>query len=82
MIVSVFKSRYSNGSDLYPPQYVQIEVGNSPTDFFYKSQIFEVDQKSDAEQIFSIFPDLVFGTFIKVNLIGKPGIQMTDQKHY
>lgn len=27
-------------------------------------------------------PDMCCGRFVKFNLIGKPGVQTTDEKHY
>lgn len=74
IVLGVFKSRYQDDSPLYPPRMIQIEVGNTPDQFHYKSRIFAVRNDTDAEQEFSLWPDVVVGEYIKVNMIGKPRI--------
>lgn len=73
--MAVFKPRFHPGHPLYPPKNIQIEVGDHPDRMYYKSRIFKVDQTTDAEQNFTLFPDLVTGQYIKVNLLGKPKAQ-------
>ncbi|TNV80659.1 hypothetical protein FGO68_gene3198 [Halteria grandinella] len=82
VIIAAFRSRFQPHSPLYPPRQIQLEIGDSPDEYFYQSPIFEVNQNSDKEQIFTISPDFIVGEYIKVNLIGKPGIQTTDNKYY
>ena len=44
--------------------------------------MFEVHPETSDEQEFIILPTFAIGTHFKVNLIGKPSIQDTDNKHY
>jgi hypothetical protein len=82
-IIKVFDPKnLQNVPHKYAPSQVQIEVGSSPEQYDYKSKVFEVDQDSSEEQVFSITPDLCSGRYIKINLLGKPHIQPTDNKYY
>mmetsp|Transcript_17982 Transcript_17982/g.13005 ORF Transcript_17982/g.13005 Transcript_17982/m.13005 type:complete len:89 (+) Transcript_17982:409-675(+) len=54
----------------------------SPDNYHYKSKIFNTDLESLEEQYFSLGEDLVAGSHVKVNLIGKVGLQSSDQKYY
>ena len=42
VVLANFKSRFSLTTELYPPRQVQIEVGDSPDNFHYRSRIYNV----------------------------------------
>ena len=66
----------------YAPAAVQIEIGDAPDKYDYKSKIFAVNQDSSEEQEFDLSPDLCCGRYIKINLLGKPHVQSTDEQYY
>lgn len=72
VIVAVFQSKYEAGMPFYAPRQVQIEVGNSPDYFHYKSPVFNARTNTDCDQVFSLFPHVVVGEYVKVVFIGKP----------
>eukprot|EP00347_Sterkiella_histriomuscorum_P017753 403348128 len=82
VIISAFLPRFQHGMPIYPPREIQIEVGNSPNHYHYKSPIFAVQQNTNEEQTFCILPDVVVGEYIKITLIGKPTMQNTDKEYY
>lgn len=74
VVVAVYQSKYEPGMPFYAPRQVQIEVGDSPSHFHYKSPVFDAKTNTDSDQVFCLFPHVVVGEYVKVVFIGKPQI--------
>ena len=73
--IKLFKSKFH-----FDPKMVCIQVGNSPDNFHYCSQQFEVG--TDLEQEFVVAPSVTYGCYFKLMLIGKKNKQSHDEKYY
>ncbi|CDW74589.1 UNKNOWN [Stylonychia lemnae] len=82
VIISVFQANYMPNSPLFPPLRIQIEIGNAPGKYHYKSKIFQFEQNTTRDQVFCLLPDIVCGEYIKIGLIGKTEVQATDNLKY
>ncbi|CAI2361047.1 unnamed protein product [Moneuplotes crassus] len=65
----------------YAPSQVRFKVGFHKDQYHYTSPLFKV-KNEESDQIFYCMPDLVVGTFIKVEFYGKPGMQRSDRRYY
>lgn len=63
-------SEIQNVESVYGPRYVQIQAGFSEDNYHYTSPMFKAASTMD-EQEFVLLPDLVVGSHLRVNLIGK-----------
>ncbi|CAG9332820.1 unnamed protein product [Blepharisma stoltei] len=65
----------------YPPQKIQIKIGNSDSNYHYSSEIYDVKPKSSYLTVL-VLPELVIGKYIKLELIGKVGCLFKAQKYF
>ncbi|CDW87226.1 UNKNOWN [Stylonychia lemnae] len=82
IVLLVFQGNYNLKDEIFPPQQIQIEVGNELGKYHYKSKVFAVKYDGSKEQTFSLLPDLVCGEFIKITLLGKPNVERHEQDRY
>ncbi|CAG9332824.1 unnamed protein product [Blepharisma stoltei] len=71
------------GGVIYPPQKIQIKIGNSDndSDYHYSSEIYDVEVRNKYFTVL-VLPELVIGKYIKLKLIGKVSPQPGDEKYY
>lgn len=75
-----YRAHYQGGI-LYPPQKVQIKIGNSPENWHYQSPIFVVEA-TDEPQTILILPEIVLGQYVHLEFIGKTMRQPEDELYY
>lgn len=56
---------------MYPPKFIRINIGNDPDSFHYTSDLLKVPV-SEKLATFQILPQIVFGKYLKIDLIGMP----------
>ncbi|KNC82887.1 hypothetical protein SARC_04830 [Sphaeroforma arctica JP610] len=76
-----FKAVSHHGLPTYGPQRVRISVGFSEHAWHYVSDIMVCGNISEA-QVFNIAPDIVVGSHIKIELLGRRSIQPADGLYY
>jgi len=81
VMIIPFKATFQVGMPIYAPKWLKISVGFSPDKMIYSSDLFPV-QNIDEEQRFHLEPKLVFGGFIRLDLIGRYQTQPIDNLFY
>eukprot|EP01134_Creolimax_fragrantissima_P005460 CFRG5460T1 len=76
-----FKAVFHHGLPTYGPQRVRISIGYRPDSMHYVSEILTCGNVSEA-QVFNIAPDLVLGSYIHIELMGRRSIQPADGLYY
>ncbi|GAM21167.1 hypothetical protein SAMD00019534_043420 [Acytostelium subglobosum LB1] len=80
--IKVYKSWHQYEHPCYPPQRIKISIGHFPSvDYHYVSKEFDVVSGTDDEQIFDL-GQLVYGRYLRVDLIGKVQAQLSDNLLY
>eukprot|EP01087_Luapelamoeba_hula_P003354 TRINITY_DN1315_c0_g1_i5.p1 TRINITY_DN1315_c0_g1~~TRINITY_DN1315_c0_g1_i5.p1 ORF type:complete len:172 (-),score=6.76 TRINITY_DN1315_c0_g1_i5:267-782(-) len=81
--IQAHKATYQKGRPVYGPKQVQVLVGFGPAleNMHYRSPVFLAANHS-ALQSFSLGRDLVIGSYIRIELIGKHSAQDHDGEYY
>ena len=79
--ISFYQALYQLGKPCYASQYIQISVGFDPLNYYYKSELFAVEN-TPFEQIFRIGPEAIYGTHVRIDFIAKVQTQAPDGKFY
>jgi len=66
---------------LYPSQKVRVRIGNSPQDFQYTSDVFEVESSQQLNTV-KVLPEVVIGKYIMIELFGKVTQSPYDNRFY
>jgi len=81
--ILIFKARFQMESPIYGPQRMQISVGFSPklSEMEYVSPVFDVNNNPEPQE-FDIGNELVFGSYIRLDLFGRNSTQHADDLYY
>ena len=81
VIISFYQALYQPGKPCYASQRVSISIGHEVGKYHYVSQEFIADNTPVA-QTFTLYPDIVFGRFLRIDLLGKRQQQPGDDRLY
>lgn len=76
----LYRALYQGGV-VYPPRRVRVLIGNSPDQYHYISDEFEVGM-TEAYNTIQILPNLVEGEFVKLELLGKVMREPWSERYY
>lgn len=75
-----YRAMYQGGY-LFPSKQIQVKIGNEINNWHYESEILPVEFTEELQHIF-LLPNVVFGKYVKIELIGKITTQTTDDLYY